>query len=64
MFELLLNQETLNNGELFFILKYLSCVDRDMSMIELNSKTDFEIFYSIRDTKDNPKYNTVLTTHG
>lgn len=63
MFELLLNQESLNDGELFFILKYLSCIDKDMSMIELNSKSDFEIFYSIRDTKAITKHNTVLTTH-
>lgn len=64
MFDLLLNQEELSDGELFFILKYISCVEKDMSMIELNSKSDFEIFYSIKDTQENIKHNTVLTTHG
>lgn len=62
-FEKLMSKETHSTGEINFILKYYSHLDQGLGILDLNGKTDFQIYYSIKSNKNQTKYPIVLATH-
>ena len=63
-FERFLNKQNFSDNEFLFIVKYLSHVMNEWSILDLNTKTDYKINYYIQDEKKYEKYPLVLTTHG
>ncbi len=56
-------KEYFSDGEVKFILKYYSHVDQGYGMLDLNTKSDYQIYYSIKNKKIQTKYPIVLATH-
>ena len=52
-----------NDGEVNFILKYYSHYDQGYGIMDLNTKSDYQIYYSIKNKKVQTKYPIVLATH-
>jgi hypothetical protein len=62
-FNTFLNKDTFGDNEFLFIIKYMSHVRYDMSILDLNTKFDYKINYYIQDDRKNRKYPVMLTTH-
>jgi len=67
-----INQETFQNflnkwifspEECLFVIKYLSHLKRWLGVLQLNSQSDYKIYYYIKDTRNQTKYPIILTTH-
>jgi len=63
MFQKFLNKGTFTQEECFFVIKYISHLKRGLGVLQLNSQTDYRIYYYIKDTRNQVKYPIILTTH-
>lgn len=62
-FNTFLNKDTFGDNEFLFVIKYMSHVRYNMSILDLNTKFDYKINYYIQDDRKNRKYPVMLTTH-
>lgn len=62
-FNTFLNKDTFGDNEFLFVIKYMSHVRYDMSILDLNTQFDYKINYYIQDDRKNRKYPVMLTTH-
>lgn len=62
-FNTFLNKQIFSDNELLFVVKYLSHVEQNLSVLDLNTKYDYKINYYIQDDSKNTKYPIILTTH-
>lgn len=58
-----LQKKSYTDGEVNFILKYYSHLDQWYGMLDLNTKSDYQIYYSLKNKKAQTKYPIVLATH-
>lgn len=63
LFEKFLNKGNFIQEECLFIIKYLSHLKRWLGVLNLNNQYDYRIYYYIKDTKKQSKYQIILTTH-
>ncbi len=63
-FNKFINKTNFEDGEIMFILKYISHLYQWYGVLDLNSKFDYQIYYFLKDTRDIVRYPIVLTTHG
>ena len=64
IFKSFLNKSQFKENEVFFLLKYLSHLEKWMWMLDLNNTNDNQIFYFLKEKKNSTKYPIVFTTHG
>lgn len=62
-FSRFLNKNNFSDNEFLFIVKYLSHLLNDWSVLDLNTKADYKINYYIQSEKKFEKFPIVLTTH-
>ena len=58
-----LQKKSYTDGEVNFILKYYSHLDQWYGMLDLNTKSDYQIYHSLKNKKAQTKYPIVLATH-
>ncbi|MFZ2150841.1 MAG: 3'-5' exonuclease [Candidatus Absconditicoccaceae bacterium] len=58
------NKKDFEDGEIMFILKYISHLYQGYGVLDLNSKFDYQVYYFLKDTRDITRYPIILTTHG
>ena len=58
-----LNKNNFSDNEFLFVVKYLSHVMNEWSILDLNTKMDYKINYYIQSEKLFEKYPIVLSTH-
>ena len=63
LFEKFLNKGNFIQEECLFIIKYLSHLKRWLGVLNLNNQYDYRIYYYIKDTRKQNKYQIILTTH-
>lgn len=63
-FSRFLNKSTFSDNEFLFVVKYLSHVLNEWSILDLNTKMDYKINYYIQSEKKFENFPVVLTTHG
>jgi len=63
-FSRFLNKSSFSDNEFLFVVKYLSHVLNDGSVLDLNTKTDYKINYYIQSEKKFENFPVVLSTHG
>ena len=59
-----LNKKNFEDGEIMFILKYISHLYQWYGVLDFNSKFDYQIYYFLKDVRDATRYPIILTTHG
>ncbi len=62
-FEAFLNKKEFNNDEVLFVCKYYSHVEQWLWLLDLNNKSDFQIYHAIKSKKEKAKYPIILSTH-
>jgi len=62
-FQKFVNKGTFSDEECMFIIKYVSHLKRWLGILQLNSQSDYRIYYYIKDTRKQTKYPIILTTH-
>lgn len=62
-FHKFLNKKKRDDDEIFFVLKYVSHLYQWYGVLDLNSKSDFQIYYFIKDSRESVRYPIILTTH-
>jgi DNA polymerase III epsilon subunit-like protein len=62
-FQKFVNKGTFSDEECMFIIKYVSHLKRWLGVLQLNSQSDYRIYYYIKDTRNQTKYPIILTTH-
>lgn len=63
-FSRFLNKSTFSDNEFLFVVKYLSHVLNEWSILDLNTKMDYKINYYIQSEKKFENFPVVLSTHG
>ncbi len=63
-FSRFLNKNKFSDDEFLFVVKYLSHILNEWSILDLNTKMDYKINYYIQSEKKYEKYPIVLSTHG
>jgi DNA polymerase III epsilon subunit-like protein len=63
-FNTFLNKDNFGDNEFLFVIKYMSHLRYNMSILDLNTKFDYKINYYIQDDSKNKNYPIVLSTHG
>lgn len=58
-----LNKKKWDDDEVLFVLKYVSHLYQWYGVLDLNSKSDFQIYYFIKDYRESVRYPVILTTH-
>lgn len=58
-----LNKKEFDDGEIMFILKYISHLFQWYGVLDLNSKFDYQVYYFLKDTRNITRYPIILTTH-
>lgn len=59
-----LNKKDFEDGEIMFILKYISHLFQWYGVLDFNSKFDYQVYYFLKDTREATRYPIILTTHG
>ncbi|MDD3263239.1 MAG: 3'-5' exonuclease [Candidatus Absconditabacteria bacterium] len=62
-FENFLNKSTYTNEEIMFICKYYSHLEQGLGLLDLNTKSDYQIYHYIKNKKEKTRYPIVLATH-
>ena len=62
-FEKFLNKSTYTNEEIMFIYKYYSHLEQGLGLLDLNTKSDYQIYHYIKNKKEKTRYPIVLATH-
>jgi DNA polymerase III subunit epsilon len=62
-FENFLNKSTYTNEEVMFICKYYSHLEQGLGLLDLNTKSDYQIYHYIKNKKEKTRYPIVLATH-
>lgn len=62
-FEKFFNKPSFSNEEVKFIIKYYSHLDQGLGLLDLNCKTDYQIYHTLKNTKSKTRYPIVLATH-
>ena len=63
VFKSFLNKWMFSQSELNFILKYVSHLEKWYGVLDLNTKSDYQIYYFLKDKRLKVRYPIVLTTH-
>lgn len=58
------NKGHFEESELFFLLKYFSHLGQGLGVLDLNSKSDYEIYTAVKDQRSTVSYPIILATHG
>lgn len=62
-FESFLNKTTFTNEEILFICKYYSHLEQGLGLLDLNTKSDYQIYHFLKNKKEKTRYPIVLATH-
>ena len=62
-FQKFVNKGSFSDEECMFVIKYVSHLKRWLGVLQLNSQSDYRIYYYIKDTRNQTKYPIILTTH-
>lgn len=62
-FENFLNKPTFTHEEISFICKYYSHLEQGLGLIDLNTKSDYQIYHFLKNKKEKTRYPIVLATH-
>lgn len=62
-FENFLNKKSFTNEEISFICKYYSHLEQGLGLLDLNSKSDYQIYHALKNKKEKTRYPIVLATH-
>ena len=62
-FENFLNKSIFTNEEIMFICKYYSHLEQGLGLLDLNTKSDYQIYHYIKNKKEKTRYPIVLATH-
>lgn len=58
-----INKGQFEESEFFFLLKYFSHVEQGLGVLDLNSKSDYEIYTALKDQRASVNYPVILATH-
>ncbi len=59
-----INKGQFEESEFFFLLKYFSHAEQGLGVLDLNSKSDYEIYTALKDQRATVNYPVILATHG
>ncbi len=62
-FETFLNKADFTNEEILFICKYYSHGEQGLWLLDLNCKSDYQIYHFLKNKKEKTRYPIVLATH-
>ncbi len=62
-FENFLNKSTHTHEEIAFICKYYSHLEQGLGLLDLNTKSDYQIYHALKNKKEKTRYPIVLATH-
>jgi len=62
-FEAFLNKASFTNEEVSFICKYYSHLEQGLGLLDLNCKSDYQIYHFFKNKKEKTRYPIVLATH-
>lgn len=62
-FENFLNKQSFTNEEIIFVCKYYSHIEQGLWLLDLNTKSDYQIYHAIKNKKEKTRYPIILATH-